>query len=132
MKRNIDSGLLIIRISIGVLMLLHGISKIGKLEFIKMMLTKHNLPEFFAFGVYLGEIIAPLLIIIGFRTRLAASVFAFNAMMAVFLVHSADIFSLNDFGGWKIELLGLYLFGALALFFSGGGKYSISTSNKWD
>lgn len=132
MKRNIDSGLLLIRISIGVLMLLHGISKIGKLEFIKMMLTKHNLPEFLAFGVYLGEIIAPLLIIIGFRTRLAASVFAFNAMMAVFLAHSADIFSLNDFGGWGIELLGLYLFGALALFFSGGGKYSISTSNKWD
>ncbi|MBN2728961.1 MAG: DoxX family protein [Bacteroidales bacterium] len=132
MKRNIDSGLLIIRISIGVLMLLHGISKIGKLEFIKMMLTKHNLPEFLAFGVYLGEIIAPLLIIIGFRTRIAASVFAFNTMMAVFLVHSADIFSLNDFGGWEIELLGLYLFGALALFFSGGGKYSISTSNKWD
>lgn len=132
MKRNIDSGLLIIRISIGVLMLLHGISKIGKLEFIKMMLTKHNLPEFLAFGVYLGEIIAPLLIIIGFRTRLAASVFAFNAMMAVFLVHSADIFSLNDFGGWGIELLGLYLFGALALFFSGGGKYAISTNNKWD
>ncbi|PLW92397.1 MAG: DoxX family protein [Marinilabiliales bacterium] len=132
MKRNIDLGLLVLRISIGVLMLLHGIAKIGKLDFIKMMLTKINLPEFIAYGVYLGEILAPVLIIIGFRTRLASAIFAFNALTAILLVHSSEIFTITEHGGWGIELLGLYLFGAIALIFSGGGKYALSQNNKWD
>jgi hypothetical protein len=27
-----------------------------------------------------------------------------------------DIFTLNEYGGWAVELLGLYLLGAVALF----------------
>jgi hypothetical protein len=29
-----------------------------------------------------------------------------------------DIFTLNEYGGWAVELLGLYLLGAVALFFT--------------
>jgi len=132
MKRNIDLGILILRISIGVLMLLHGIAKIGHLEFIKMSLSANGLPEFIAYGTYLGEIIAPILIIIGFRTRIAAAVFAFNALTAMLLVHASTIFTLSEVGGWAVELLGLYLFGAVALIFSGAGKYAVSTRSQWD
>ena len=34
--------------------------------------------------------------------------------------------------GWGVELLGLYLFGSAALFFTGGGKYAFSSSSRWD
>lgn len=132
MNKNNDLGVLILRISIGVLMLLHGIAKLKGVSFIEGMLSAKGLPAFLAYGVYVTEIIAPLLLIIGYRTRLAAAVFAFGAVFALLLVHSAEIFTINQHGGWGVELLGLYLFGAIALFYTGGGKYAASTTHKWD
>ncbi|MCP2029664.1 putative oxidoreductase [Flavobacterium sp. HSC-32F16] len=133
MRKNNDFGLLILRIAIGFLMLLHGISKFGGgLEFISGMLVEKGLPGFFAYGVLIGEILAPILIIIGFRTRIAALILAINCVIAVLMAHSADIFKISDHGGWELELLGLYFFGSLALFFTGGGKISASKNNNWD
>lgn len=132
MNKNNDLGVLILRIAIGALMLLHGIAKLKGVSFIEGMLSAKGLPAFLAYGVYVTEIIAPVLLIIGYRTRLAAAVFAFGAVFALLLVHSAEIFTLNQHGGWGVELLGLYLFGAVALFFTGGGKYAASTTHHWD
>lgn len=133
MRKNNDLGLLILRITIGFLMLLHGFAKFGGgLEFISGMLVEKGLPGFFAYGVLVGEILAPIAILIGFRTRLAALIYAFNCLVAVLMAHSADIFKLGEHGGWALELLGLYFFGALALFFTGGGKLAASKNNNWD
>lgn len=132
MNTNKDLGLLILRLSVGLLMLLHGIAKLKGVDFIEGMLSAKGLPAFLAYGVYVTEIIAPILIVIGFRTRLAAAVFVFGCLFALFLAHTQDIFTLNQHGGWGVELLGLYFFGALALYFMGGGKYGLSTTHKWD
>ena len=132
MYKNTDLGLLFVRIAVGALMLLHGIAKIGQTTFIEGMLADKGLPAIMAYGVYLTEIVAPLLILLGFRTRLAAIAYVFGILFIIFLVHANAIFSLNENGGWAIELLGLYLFGAVALFFTGGGKYAVSSSNSWD
>lgn len=132
MSKNTNLGLLILRISVGGLMLFHGIAKLKGVSFIEGMLSEKGLPSFLAYGAYITEIIAPILIIVGYRMRLASLVFALGSLFAIFLVHAADIFTLNQHGGWGIELIGLYLFGALALFFTGSGKFSVSTSNKWD
>lgn len=130
--KNLNLGILLIRISVGLLMLLHGVAKLKGISFIEGMLTSKGLPAFLAYGVYLTEIIAPVLILIGFRTRLASVAYTIGILFAILLVHSSDVFTLNDHGGWGIELLGLYLFGALALFFTGAGNYALSTKNKWD
>jgi putative oxidoreductase len=132
MNKNTDLGLLILRIAVGALMLLHGIAKLGDVSFIEGMLSGKGLPSFLAFGVYITEIVAPLLILVGYRTRLAAVVYVFGNLFAFFLVHTGDLFLLNENGGWQLELLGLYLFGAIALFFTGGGKIAVSYSNTWD
>lgn len=133
MNRNIDLGLLILRLSVGGLMLLHGMAKlfhgIGGIE---QMVVSSGMPAFVAYGVYVGEIIAPLLIILGVATRLSALVFAVNCLVAMFMVHTADILMLTPQGGWAVELLGLYLFGALALVFTGGGNYALSRRYIWD
>ncbi len=132
-KKNTDTGLIILRLTIGVLMLIHGFGKLtGGLEFIKGMLEGMGLPSFIAYGTLVGEILAPIAIIIGFRTRIAASVYAFNCLVAIFMAHSHEIFSLGQHGGWAVELLGLYLFGAIALIFTGAGKYALSKVNAWD
>ena len=125
MKRNIDLGLLIIRLSIGVLMLLHGLAKFKGLGGIQGMLEGAGLPTFLAYGVIIGEVVAPLAIIVGFKTRIASIVFIVNCLFAIFLAHSDQIFELTKTGGWALELLGLYMFGALALVFTGAGRYSV-------
>lgn len=131
-NKNNNLGLLILRISIGFLMLLHGIDKFKGIAFIEDMLTAKGLPSIMAYGVFLTELVAPLLIIIGFRTRIASIAFAIGTLTAMFLAHSGEIFSLNQYGAWSLELLGLYLLGSVALFFTGGGKLSLSNSNQWD
>ncbi|MCF8714527.1 DoxX family protein [Joostella atrarenae] len=132
MKKNIDLGLLISRVTIAGLMLFHGVAKLSGLGGIKGMLAAAGLPEVMAYGVYFTELIAPALILIGFRTRLASLAFFFGMMAAMLLAHADNLFAISKTGGLEIELILLFAFGALAFFFTGAGKYAISTSNKWD
>jgi putative oxidoreductase len=75
-----------------------------------------------------------LLIIIGLRTRLAALVVAIDMVAAIWLVHASSILVVKETGGaWAIELEMFYLLGSLALFFMGGGAYSVSKGRSiWD
>lgn len=131
--QNKNAGLLLQRLSIGILILFHGIANLtSNYSFIKSLLNGIGIPEFVAYSVFIGEIIAPILIIIGWRARMASLVLAFNMFVAVLMAHSVDIFTLNQFGGWGIELQGLYLFGAIIIFLLGAGKYAVSTTSKWD
>ena len=82
MNKNTDLGLLILRIAVGGLMLQHGIAKLNGVSNIKGMLSAAGLPAFSAYGVYITEIVAPVLILIGFRTRLASAVYVSGALFA--------------------------------------------------
>lgn len=126
--KNDAAGKLVIRLTVGVLMLFHGVGKLldpGKLDFIGSKLAGAGLPEIIAWGAYVGEIIAPVMIIIGVLTRLGAGLIVINMLFAVGLVHMGDIFALTDFGGWRLELQGFYLFGALAIMLLGSGRYAV-------
>lgn len=130
-KQNI--GLLIIRIGISFTMLIYGITKlIYGIDFIKDVFTLHGLPSFLGYGIYIGEIIAPILIIIGFRTKLAGFIFAFNCLVAILMAQLPNLLKLNEFGGWAIGPIFIYMIFGVALIFTGAGKYAISTNNKWD
>lgn len=125
---NDDAGKLIMRLTLGLLMLFHGVAKIqnpGSMEFINTMLSGAGLPTFLAYGVYLGELLAPLLIILGLFTRYSAIVVVVNMLFAVFLVHTGHIFMLTDHGGWRLELQGFFLFTAVAVVFLGSGRFAI-------
>ncbi|MDX2445117.1 MAG: DoxX family protein [Bacteroidales bacterium] len=128
-----NTGFLILRIALGSSMLLHGISKLlNGVEGISNMLIGKGIPGFLAYGVYAGEVIAPILLMIGFRTRIAALILVINMLVIFFIAHPGDIFALTEKGAWELELAGLYLFSSLALFFTGGGKFAVSSSNNWD
>ncbi len=131
--KNHNLGLLLLRISIGLLMLFHGFAKFGGgLTFIQGMLEQKGLPGIIAYGVIVGEILAPIAILVGFRTRIAAVIYAFNMIVAAAMVHGGQFFTLGPQGGWALELVGLYFLGALALFFTGAGKYAVASTNHWD
>lgn len=126
MLDNADLGKLIIRLTLGGLMLFHGISKLlNGIGFIEGQLVSHGIPAFFAYGVYIGEIIAPLMVILGYQTRIGALIIVFNMLVAIALVHSHQLLTLGGNGGWALELQGFFLFTALALIFLGPGKYKL-------
>lgn len=118
-------GKLILRLSVGGLMLLHGIAKLtqpGSLTWIGNTLATQGLPSFLAYGVLIGEVVAPLMAILGIQTRLAGLLMAINMAVAIFLVHMGDLTRLTSNGGWALELQGLFLFGALAIMLLGSGR----------
>jgi putative oxidoreductase len=124
--RGIDSALLILRLVLGILVLLHGISKLPPPPAgIADTLVKANLPAVLAYGVYVGEIVAPILLIIGVWTRLAAILIAINMVVAVLAAHTADLFSFGEQGGYALELQAMFLFVAIALALTGAGRLSV-------
>jgi putative oxidoreductase len=129
-----DTGKLLIRVTVGFLVLLHGIFKLSAgVGFIGGMLAKAGLPGGLAYLVYVGEIVAPLLMIAGLFTRAAAGVVVINMLMAFGLVHMADLFALGKQGGWALELQGLYLFGALSVVLLGAGRFSLGgRDGRWN
>jgi putative oxidoreductase len=122
-----DWGKLLLRLSVGGLMLFHGIHKLNNgTAGITEMLVANNLPEAMVYGVYVGEIVAPLLLLAGMFTRIAGLIVAFNMGVALLLGHSADLMAVSEHGGSAVELQMLYLMGALALACMGGGKLSVN------
>ncbi|MDZ5458694.1 DoxX family protein [Azohydromonas lata] len=121
-----DAGKLVLRVALGVLILLHGIAKIvGGPGFIMGLVAKAGLPAALGYGVYIGEVVAPLLLIVGLYTRAAALIVFINMLVAIGLVHMGQIGQINKQGGWELELQGMYLFGALAVALLGAGRYSM-------
>lgn len=129
-----DLGKLVLRVILAVLILFHGVSKLmGGIGFIVGMVEKAGLPAVFAYGVYVGEVIAPLLILFGVFTRAAALVLVINMIVALLLVHTSQFFMVNQQGGWQLELQGMYLGGALALALLGAGRYSVGgAGGRWN
>lgn len=124
---NDSLGKLVLRVAIGVIVLLHGISKLRNgVGFIEGVATQHGLPSFIAYGAYLGEVLGPVLLIAGFYARIGALLIAGNMVFAIALVHMGQLGQLNDQGGWAIELQALMLFGAVASMFLGPGKPAVN------
>ena len=129
-----DVAKLLLRVMLGGLILLHGISKIrGGPGFILDIVDRAGLPEPFGYLVYVGEVLAPLLVIAGLWTRLAALVIAINMIVAVLLVHLGELFTLSETGGWALELQGLYLVVAITVALLGAGRYSVGGNfGRWN
>ena len=124
---NDSAGKLILRVVLGVLILLHGIAKVRSgIGGISAMVTGMGLPAILAYGVYIGEVVAPLLLIIGCYARIAAALIAINMVFALALVHQSQLLQLGSSGGWALELQGMYLFTAIALVVLGPGRPSIN------
>ncbi|MBF4179016.1 DoxX family protein [Lelliottia nimipressuralis] len=127
-----DFGKLLLRLAVGGLMLFHGLHKLfGGVGFISGMLVEKGLPGFIAYGVLIGEVVAPVLIVLGILTRPAALVLAFTMIVAWLMVGTGKTFALDAVGAWAIESLVYFFIGALALAFMGAGRYSLVRDPAW-
>ncbi|MEJ2595635.1 MAG: DoxX family protein [bacterium] len=113
--------LLVLRISVGVLMLTHGYPKL-----VKLVTGDFSFPDPIGLGSELSlalatfaEFVCSLLIIVGYRSRLAAMPLIFTMLVALLLVHGDE----SVFEHWNILL---YIFCYAILINLGGGKYSLT------
>lgn len=113
-------GLAFLRIVPSLMMLGHGYPKLQKL-----IAGNFEFPNPLGIGAapslflaVIGEFVAPILIIIGFKTRWAAIPAAITMLVAAFIVHGPDPFG-------KKEFALLYGVVFIAIFLLGPGKYSI-------
>ena len=129
-----DTGKLILRATVAVLLVLHGISKLQHgISWMGGMLQSHHIPAFVGYGVYVAEVVAPILLILGLFTRLAALVIAFDMVMAIVLVQADKFFTRNQSGGWGVELEMFFLLASVAIFFLGSGRFSVRRGQpRWD
>ena len=129
-KTHPDTGLLVLRLGLGAILLFHGIFKVTHgVAWIAGPLGQHGLPAALRYGVYIAEVLAPVMLIFGLWTRIAAAIIAFDMAMAIFLVRLGDIGKVNPMGGaWAIEVEAMYLVMALTLALAGGGRYGLTKS----
>lgn len=111
-----QAAMVLLRVTLAVLLLFHGWAKIvygiGSIE---AMVAKTGLPGFLAYAVYLGEVIAPLFLLVGLYVVPAALVIALNMVVALILVHSQQFLQINKTGGWMLELQAFFLITALVV-----------------
>lgn len=128
-----DAGKLLLRVSVGILVLLHGLFKITHgVGFVSAMFERAGLPGTLGYLSYIGEVVAPLMMVLGLGARVGAAVVSVTMLVALGLVHMGDLFALTKQGGWALELQGLYLFGALAVALLGAGRYSVMKPSRFN
>lgn len=126
MNKNVtDLGLLILRIGFAGMLLTHGIPKINLLfespiKFADPIGVGETTTLILAL---IGEVVAPILILIGFKTKLATIPSIITMFVAVFVIHASDPIDVK-------EKAILYLVAFLVIFLTGAGKYSIDGYKK--
>ncbi len=113
-----NNALRFLSFGLGVLLLFHGMDKVMHgVDYIEKMLVALKVPysHYVQYGVYIGEVVAPILLIFGKYIRISGAIIAFNMLVAIYLVNKDTIFTLGEHGAWSIELPMLYLVGGLTL-----------------
>lgn len=122
-----DITKLFLRLTVGVMMLFHGLHKIiHGIGGVKELTLGAGLPEFLAYGVYVGEVVVPIFIILGAYARAASLILALNMAMAIFLAYGNSLFTLAKHGAPAFELPFLYLMLSLIIFAFGSGRYALN------
>lgn len=115
-----DLGLLLLRLTFGLMMAGHGVGKVQNL-----IAGKTGFPDPLGIGsvpslalAAFAEFLCALAVAVGFKTRWAAIPVVVTMLVAAFIFHAGD--------GWqKQEFPLLYAAGFLALVFTGGGRHSL-------
>lgn len=120
-SNEINTALLIARVGIASLMLVHGLPKL-MMFFNDDPIAFANIggmgPELSLFLAVFAEVFCSLLLLAGYRTRLAAIPLIITMLIAVFQIHANDPFSIKEMG---LHYLLVYVL----LFILGSGMYSV-------
>jgi len=114
MTHHDDAGKLVLRVGLGIIMIIHG-----------GLVISHDLPPGLAYLIYVGEIAAPVFLILGIYARVAAWIIVINMLIAMAIVRHQHLFAIGEFGGWALQVEGLLLVAAVSVGLLGPGRYSL-------
>ena len=110
------AALVLLRVTLALLMLFHGWAKIRYgIGSIEAKMVAMSLPGWLAYAVYLGEVVAPLFLLVGLWVVPAALLIAVNMVVAFVLMHTKQLLMLQNTGGWMLELQAFYFITALVI-----------------
>ena len=123
LQRNKDVGVLLLRLFIGVRLIYGVIDNVTSWEH---MLKFRDFLQVFHFPVPLvsavvsvyAQLIAALLIVLGFKIRFASLVMIFNFLVAIIMVHRNDTME-------ALTPALMMIFSCLLFLFQGAGKFSV-------
>ena len=104
------------RIFISALFLIEAVRKFLNPDMSMMYMSDHGVPEFLFYPSIAFEIIIPLLLIVGYKTRIAASLLAVFVLTVTLIFHSHHI--IDDGMQLTIFLKNLAIIGGLLLIIS--------------
>ena len=110
------------RIFLSTIFLIEGINKIFNYESTIEYMENFNVPEYLAIPAIIVEILFPLLLIVGYQTKISALVLAIFTLATALIFHTdfANQMQLTSFLK-NFAIAG----GFLIIFVNGAGKYSI-------
>ena len=115
------------RVLISLLFLLNGYFKIINYDGTLEWMESYNVPGIFLTPAIIIEITAPILIIIGYKTKLAAAILAFFCLSTAFIFHTDFSNQMQVTSFLKnVGLAGGFLF----IVVNGSKKFSIDNKNK--
>jgi putative oxidoreductase len=132
-----DFGKLVLRVTTGALLLFHGVHKVlNGIDPIKHMLAAQGLPDWLSYGVYLGEVLGPILVILGILSRVGGLLIVLDMIVVVVLVvlnKEGNLLAVDSFGGYQLQLEAFFLFTGLAIVLLGAGRISVGGANgRWN
>ena len=110
------------RILLSIIFLIEGMNKIFNYESTVDYMENFNVPEYLAIPAIIVEILFPLLLIVGYQTKISALVLAIFTLATALIFHT-DFTSQMQLTSFlkNIAITG----GFLIIFVNGAGKYSI-------
>jgi len=130
-----DIAKAIVRVTVGVLILLHTWAVINGEQAIRDTLMRWDLPVGLAWTAVIFEGIAPIMVILGIYARVGAWMMTFWMVMAFLLAHidTGHIFQLAQSGvGWRVEGPFFFLALSLAVALQGAGRFGLNIGGKWN
>lgn len=114
-----NTGLLLIRLGLGVIFLTHGISKLTSIDGVIGFFGSLGIPAVFAWVVALVETIGGIAMIVGIFTKISGILLAITMLVAIVKVK----FPQGGFGASEFELM--LLLASLGVSLTGPGKYAL-------
>jgi putative oxidoreductase len=115
--------MLLLRVGLGLVFVFHGYQKVTAMEQTIGFFATIGISAFWTYAAAWAELLGGALLIAGLFVRYAGIALSVVMIVAIYVVHYKNGFSLAN-GGYEYALL--LLLGSLALVFTGAGKYSLA------
>ena|SRR5579883_1021954 len=130
---GLDIARLLARVTVGGMLLFHGAHFLRGDRQIFEIFRQNALPQEFAYGAVVCEVIAPICAILGVYSRVAGLLMAGFLLLGIALFHRGHLFMLSEKkDAYYLELQMFFLSGGLMVALLGAGRFGLGIGGAWN